>query len=294
MGVPLIMFPSSAVQVIEQTGDRLVVVNPPYYVVGWCLILLALIMIGFRCFVSGANLWPGLFIAAPFLIAGLGMLTSSTTFSFSRSGVVTVDRRTFGISRSTKQLRLQDIRSATVETGRNSRRLILVLTSGSVIPMGSLTSQQGNYKAASSINNFLKLQGSQESANHRKSSPMILPGFSGEEWTVQALYEELYCARGDMENRIKEQFSLFADRVSAKTMRANQMRLYLSTAAYVSGDRLAPPGIDGDGVGASAGFHNPHEATNDRRADPGDGAQGLGFDGIRLSLAGTLSAVKAK
>jgi hypothetical protein len=47
------------------------------------------------------------------------------------------------------------------------------------------------------------------------------------------LYEELYCARGDMENRIKEQFSLFADRVSAETMRANQMRLYLSAMAYV-------------------------------------------------------------
>ncbi len=49
----------------------------------------------------------------------------------------------------------------------------------------------------------------------------------------RALYEELYCARGDMENRIKEQFSLFADRVSAETMRANQMRLYLSAMAYV-------------------------------------------------------------
>jgi hypothetical protein len=47
------------------------------------------------------------------------------------------------------------------------------------------------------------------------------------------LYEEIYCARGDMENRIKEQFSLFADRVSTETMRANQMRLYLSVMAYV-------------------------------------------------------------
>jgi hypothetical protein len=47
------------------------------------------------------------------------------------------------------------------------------------------------------------------------------------------LYEEIYCARGDMENRIKEQFSLFADRVSAETIRANQMRLYLSAMAYV-------------------------------------------------------------
>lgn len=47
------------------------------------------------------------------------------------------------------------------------------------------------------------------------------------------LYEEVYCGRGDMENRVKEQFWLFADRVSAETMRANQFRLYLSTMAYV-------------------------------------------------------------
>jgi Transposase DDE domain group 1 len=49
----------------------------------------------------------------------------------------------------------------------------------------------------------------------------------------RALYEELYCARGEMENRIKEQMLLFADRMSAQTMRANQLRLYLSAAAYV-------------------------------------------------------------
>ena len=52
-------------------------------------------------------------------------------------------------------------------------------------------------------------------------------------WSAQALYENLYCARGDLENRIKEQYSLFAGRVSAATMRANQLRLYLSAAAYL-------------------------------------------------------------
>jgi hypothetical protein len=40
-------------------------------------------------------------------------------------------------------------------------------------------------------------------------------------------------ASGNMENRIKEQFSLFADGVSAETMRANQVRLYLSAMAYI-------------------------------------------------------------
>ena len=48
------------------------------------------------------------------------------------------------------------------------------------------------------------------------------------------LYTKVYCARGDMENRIKEQqLYLFADRTSAHTMRANQVRLYMSSIAYV-------------------------------------------------------------
>jgi len=48
------------------------------------------------------------------------------------------------------------------------------------------------------------------------------------------LYEKVYCARGDMENRIKEcQLDLFADRTSAKSMRANQLRLWFAAMAYV-------------------------------------------------------------
>jgi len=54
-----------------------------------------------------------------------------------------------------------------------------------------------------------------------------------QQWQPRQLYEDLYCARGEMENRIKEQMSLFAGRMSAETMRANQLRLYLSAAAYV-------------------------------------------------------------
>jgi hypothetical protein len=48
----------------------------------------------------------------------------------------------------------------------------------------------------------------------------------------QALYENLYCARGEMENRSKEQLGLFSDRLSTETMRANQLRVYFSALAY--------------------------------------------------------------
>jgi Transposase DDE domain group 1 len=67
-----------------------------------------------------------------------------------------------------------------------------------------------------------------------KENPrFVVTSLSSEQGRAQEVYEELYCARGDMENRIKEQFSLFADRVSAETMRANQLRLYFSVMAYV-------------------------------------------------------------
>ena len=51
---------------------------------------------------------------------------------------------------------------------------------------------------------------------------------------AQELYEDVYCQRGDMENRIKEQqLDLFADRTSCHRFLANQFRLLLSSAAYV-------------------------------------------------------------
>jgi len=64
-------------------------------------------------------------------------------------------------------------------------------------------------------------------------------------WPAQPFYEQLYCARGDMENRIKEQYSLFAGRVSAATLRANQLRLYLSAAAYLLMTALRRLGLSG-------------------------------------------------
>jgi hypothetical protein len=72
-----------------------------------------------------------------------------------------------------------------------------------------------------------------EHIDGKENPRFVVTSLTSEQWAAQALYEKLYCGRGDMENRIKEQFSLFADRVSTATMRANQMRLYLSAMAYV-------------------------------------------------------------
>jgi len=64
-------------------------------------------------------------------------------------------------------------------------------------------------------------------------------------FTAQSLYEELYCARGDMENRIKEQMMLFADRTSTSWLRSNQIRLYFSTVAYQLMQALRRLGLAG-------------------------------------------------
>ena len=81
----------------------------------------------------------------------------------------------------------------------------------------------------------------------RGSNPrFVVTSFDQETWPHRELYEKLYCARGEMENRIKEQqLDLFADRTSCHLMRANQVRLYLSSFAYVLLSELRRLGLAG-------------------------------------------------
>jgi hypothetical protein len=72
----------------------------------------------------------------------------------------------------------------------------------------------------------------------------VVTSLSYKEAETRHLYEKLYCARGEMENRIKEcQMNLFADRTSAATMRANQLRLWFSSMAYVLMNALRRIGL---------------------------------------------------
>ena len=73
----------------------------------------------------------------------------------------------------------------------------------------------------------------------------VVTSLSGEEGRAQPLYEEHYCARGDMENRIKEQLTLFSDRTSTAYLRSNQLRLYFSSVAYVLLQMLRRLGLQG-------------------------------------------------
>jgi hypothetical protein len=75
-----------------------------------------------------------------------------------------------------------------------------------------------------------KAEWTRDEANPR----FIVTSLTRSEAGARQLYEDIYCARGDMENRIKEcQLDLYADRTSAATMRANQLRLWFASFAYV-------------------------------------------------------------
>ena len=68
----------------------------------------------------------------------------------------------------------------------------------------------------------------------RATPCFIVTSLKAAEPEARALYEKRYCARGEMENHIKEcQLDMFADRTSSHTMRANQLRLWLASFAYV-------------------------------------------------------------
>ena len=73
----------------------------------------------------------------------------------------------------------------------------------------------------------------------------VVTSLKAAEWPAPALYEQLYCARGDMENRLKEQLMLFADRTSTAYLRSNQLRLYFSSVAYVLLQMLRQLGLQG-------------------------------------------------
>jgi len=73
----------------------------------------------------------------------------------------------------------------------------------------------------------------------------LVTSLDPKEWPDQNLYEKFYCARGEMENRIKEQMCLFADRLSTSQMKSNQLRLYLSALAYTLMEALRRIGLEG-------------------------------------------------
>jgi hypothetical protein len=91
-----------------------------------------------------------------------------------------------------------------------------------------------------------RVVGKAEHLSKGSNPRFIVTSLSVEEVDARTSYEDVYCARGEMENRIKEQqMCLFADRTSCATMRANQLRLWLSSVAYTLLMALRQFGLQG-------------------------------------------------
>ena len=90
------------------------------------------------------------------------------------------------------------------------------------------------YRTQKSWSRERRVVGKAEHLAKGSNPRFVVTSLGAEAFDAVTLYEQEYCGRGDMENRIKEQqLGLFADRTSCHTLRANQLRLAFSTVAYV-------------------------------------------------------------
>jgi hypothetical protein len=91
-----------------------------------------------------------------------------------------------------------------------------------------------NYRTQKSWSKSRRVVGKAEYLDKGANPRFIVTNLDKDIFKTQMIYEEIYCARGDMENRIKEQqMDLYADRVSNMQMKSNQLRLYFSGIAYI-------------------------------------------------------------
>jgi len=102
------------------------------------------------------------------------------------------------------------------------------------------------YRTLKSWSRTRRVVGKAEQLSKGQNPRFVVTSLSKDAFATQELYEDLYCARGDMENRIKEQqLGLFADRTSSTVFSANQLRLWFSSVAYVLLSELRRVGLRG-------------------------------------------------
>jgi len=124
---------------------------------------------------------------------------------------------------------LEEVRQEQQETGRPARKF-----------------KDFTYRTRKSWSRKRRVVGKAEQLPGKSNPRFVVTSLTRKRIATRKLYEDLYCARGDMENRIKEQqLGLFADRTSCETMRANQLRLYFSSMAYILLQKLRSFGLRG-------------------------------------------------
>ncbi|MDP7693452.1 MAG: IS1380 family transposase [Vicinamibacterales bacterium] len=108
------------------------------------------------------------------------------------------------------------------------------------------TMKELRYRTKKSWSRERRVVAKAEALRGKQNPRFVVTNLPRSEYDAAELYGDLYCARGDMENRIKEQqLGMFADRTSSHTMRANQLRLWFSSLAYVLVNELRAVGLRG-------------------------------------------------
>jgi hypothetical protein len=106
--------------------------------------------------------------------------------------------------------------------------------------------QEVSYRTLKSWTRTRRVVGKAEHLEKGPNPRFVVTSYSKDEYDARTLYEKEYCARGEMENRIKEQqLYLFSDRTSTRYLRSNQLRLYLSAMAYVLLETFRRVGLKG-------------------------------------------------
>lgn len=99
------------------------------------------------------------------------------------------------------------------------------------------------YRTIDSWNRARRVVGKAEHTLDGANPRFVVTSIKHRRYAARALYEDFYCARGEAENRIGEQFEMFADRASSATMQANQLRMWFSAMAYILVDTLRRVGL---------------------------------------------------
>jgi hypothetical protein len=139
-----------------------------------------------------------------------------------------------GLARNPRLIRaiggqLEEARQEVERTGRPARRF-----------------QDFRYQTRKSWSGERRVVGKAEQLPGKANPRFVVTSLRPERMRASTLYKKVYCARGDMENRIKEQqLAMFADRTSAGTKRANQLRLWIASMAYTLVHELRRVGLAG-------------------------------------------------
>jgi hypothetical protein len=137
-----------------------------------------------------------------------------------------------GIAKNTRLLKrirplMKKVRRSWAKLGRATRRYT-----------------EFSYRTLNSWSRSRRVIAKAEYLDKGQNPRFVVTSLSRSRYTAREIYEGLYCLRGEMENRIKEQqLYLFADRTSSATMRANQLRLWFSSLAYVFLNELRRVGL---------------------------------------------------